>query len=332
MRCALLVLTAACLFFAPTSAVAEEFNPVLIYQGEIQDNSFNLTIHEGVKRFEQETGEECTELIVEANQQTYAANVERIAEQGYSPIFLLYGNHLPALSELARQYPATRFVVLDVVKDEPNMYSFSSSEHEGSFLAGALAAMASKSNIIGFVSVSDIPIMRRFLCGYVQGAKHINPSITVLEGFIGDYEGSWFDGAATAAKANELMDQGADVIYQAAGGAGPAVLEAAAKRDKLGIGVDRNQNGLYPGHVLTSMIKRTDMAVYAALMLAKRGIWRDNVKQLGLAQDVVGVVFDEHNAPLVTPQMRQRIESLKTDIVLGEIEVHDYTRDLKCPE
>ncbi|WP_051261442.1 BMP family lipoprotein [Desulfovibrio inopinatus] len=120
-------------------------------------------------------------------------------------------------------------------------------------------------------------------------------------------------------------------IYQAAGGAGPAVLEAAAKRGKLGIGVDRNQNGLFPGYVLTSMIKRTDQVVYAALMHAWRGVWRDNIKHFGIVQNAIGLIFDENNANLVTDDMRQRIETLRSKIALGEIHIHDYVTDNSCP-
>ncbi len=293
-------------------------------------NTFNVSIHEGVKRFEETTGIDCLETIVGTKEADYVRYVEEISLKGYSPIFLLYGNSVAKLYDLARRHPKTRFVVLDMEEDEPNIYSFISGEHEGSFLAGALAAMATKSQVIGFVSITDIPYMRRFWCGYLQGAKHINPKITVLDGFIGQYDGAWYDGKATAVMANQQMDQGADVIYQAAGGAGPAVLEAAAKRGKLGIGVDRNQNHLYPGSVLTTMVKDSGKSVYAALMLAKRGIWRDNVKRMGLAQGAVSLAFDEHNAALVTSDMRTKIEQLTSDIMLGTIKVHDYTQDNAC--
>jgi len=328
----------ACLFsilFAPTggicSAQARGFNPMVIYQGSIEKNSFNVSIHQGVERFIEKTGLACTEAVAGVDITDYVSRIKKSTEQGYSPVFLLYGNHIPELVDLVRQYPATRFIVLDTVLDEPNMFSFVLAEHEGSFLAGALAALASKSKQIGFVSVVDTPFQRRFLCGYSQGARYIDPDIKVFDGFTGDYPGAWFDGKAVAALASGMMDKGADVIYQAAGGAGPAVLEAVAARGKLGIGVDVNQNGLFPGAVLTSMVKRTDKAVFAALMLAKRGVWRDNFKRLGLAQDAVDIVFDRHNKSLVTPAMASRIEKIRKNIVLGVIQVHDYTENIKCP-
>lgn len=310
---------------------SENFKPVIIYQGSIKDNSFNVSVHKGVELFTEKTGIKCVESVVGFDMQMYLNRVKKYADEGYSPIIAPYGSNFPNLIEFVRNYSSTRFILLDVMYDEPNMFSFVIAEHEGSFLAGALAAMASKSKVIGFVSINDIPHLRRFGCGYAQGAKYVDPQVKVIEGFTGDYAGAWFDGEATAALANDMMDKDADVIYQVAGGAGPAVLEAAAARGKLGIGVDVNQNGLYPGHVLTSMIKRTDKAIFAALMLAKRGIWRDNFKQLGLEQDVVGLMFDEHNTSLVTSEMRTRIESIKKNIVLGSISVHDYDEDLKCP-
>ncbi len=327
--CVLIVFLIVC-FAQVVCAHADNFKPVVIYQGNIENNSFNVSIHEGVKRFSGRTGLNCTEVVSGLEPEQYYRSVKKYADGGYSPVFLLYGNQFDNLVDFVRDYPGTRFIVLDTVYDEPNMYSFVLAEHEGSFLAGALAAMSSKSKTIGFVSVADIPFIRRFWCGYVQGAKYIDPQITVLEGFIGSYTGSWFDGNATSALANGMMDMGADVIYQAAGGAGAAVLEAVADRSKLGIGVDVNQNGLYPGSVLTSMVKRTDKTVFAALMLAKRGIWRDNYKRLGLEQDAVGLVFDENNKSLVSRKMRARIERIRKDIVLGIISVHDFTEDLKC--
>ncbi len=152
-------------------AYAEEFKPVVIYQGSIELNSFNVSIHKGVQRFELKTDYKCTEVVTSLNMDDYVKCVTEYADRGYSPIFMLYGNHFPGLVGFTRKYPATRFIVLDTVRDEPNIFSFILAEHEGSFLAGALAAMVSKTKKIGFVSVVDTPFQRRFLCGYAQGAK-----------------------------------------------------------------------------------------------------------------------------------------------------------------
>lgn len=331
MRYRFVILTLYIIFCAHVSSVkADHFKPAVIYQGNIENNSFNVSVHKGVELFTKKTGLECAEVVVEFGMEIYLESVKKHAEAGYSPIIVLYGNHFDDLVDFVRRHSATRFILLDAVYDEPNIYSFVFAEHEGSFLAGALAALVSKSKIIGFVSVAEIPFMRRFWCGYVQGAKYVDPEIAVIEGFIGDYEGSWFDGEATASLADTIMDQGADVVYQVAGGAGPAVLEAAALRGKLGIGVDVNQNDLFPGNVLTSMIKRTDKTIFAALMLAKRGVGRDNFKRVGLEQEAVGIIFDDYNKSLISPEIRTRIETIKKDIIFGSITIHDYTEDLKC--
>ncbi len=326
----LAILVSFVLFFAPT-VHAEKFSPLFIYQGSISKNSFNVAIHAGIERFVKKTGEVCKEVVIGTGITDYMNALDKYSKAGFNPIFLLYGNHIKELPSYIRKYPNTRFIALGVAADEPNLFSLDFAEHEGSFLAGALAAMTSQSKTIGFISVSDLPLMRRFSCGYEQGAKYIDPDITVLVHFTGTYLNAWFDGKATGKAANALMDTGADVIYQAAGGAGTAVLEAVAKRGKLGIGVDRNQNGLYPGHVLTSMIKRTDMVIYAALMHARRGIWRDSIKHFGVVQNAVSLAFDENNAALVTPEMRQRIERITSKIALGEIQIHDYVTDNTCP-
>ncbi|TIH17167.1 BMP family ABC transporter substrate-binding protein [Marinifilum sp. JC120] len=309
---------------------ADEFRPVVIYQGEINKNDYNLNIHEGVEEFSKATGLAVKEIVVGLQMKDYLDALEEVCAKGYSPVVLIYADHLKDLNLYVREYSSIRFLALGKLIDEPNLFSFDFAEHEGSFLAGALAAMNSKSKIVGFVSISDMPLMRRFACGYEQGAKYIDPDINVLTGFVGRYPGVWFDGPAAAKVADKLMNQGADVVFQAAGGAGPAVLEVVAKRGKLGIGVDRNQNGLYPGHVLSSMFKRMDRVIYAALVHSRRGIWRDNVKSFGVAQNAVGLSFDENNAPLITDEMRKKIEELKNKIAIGKIQVHDFVLDNKC--
>ncbi len=326
----ILLVLLSVLMLQPVNSCAGKFNPVLIYQGPIEGNSFSVSIHKGVEKFKKRTGADCTEVEVGLEFKEYLDTVTEYADKGYSPIFILYGNHFPNMVSFVHKYPATRFIVLDTVRDQPNVYSFVLADHEGSFLAGALAAMASKTGKIGFVSVVETPFQRRFECGYAQGAKHINPDIEIFNAYTGNTVGGWFDGNATARLANKMMDQGVDVIYQAAGGAGPAVLEACAARGKLGIGVDINQNGLYPGSVLTSMVKRMDKAIFAALMLAKRNIWRDNYKRLGLEQEAVELIFDENNRGLVTPEMRNRIEDIRKKIVLGDIVVDENFETKNC--
>jgi basic membrane protein A and related proteins len=146
----------------------------------------------------------------------------------------------------------------------------------------------------------------------------------VIANMTGDTPAAWNDPTKGAELARSQFDRGADVVYHAAGGTGTGVIQAAADTGHLAIGVDSNQNYLAPGHVLTSMVKRVDNAVYDAFMSAREGTWEPGVKRLGLAEEGVGYALDEHNRDLITSEMEQRVEEAKDEIVKGAIEVEDY--------
>jgi basic membrane protein A len=204
-------------------------------------------------------------------------------------------------------------------------------EHEGSYLVGVLAALASESGKVGFVGGMGVPLIQKFACGYVQGVKATNPEAEVFQAMTGDTGAAWNDPVRGGEIARGQIDQGADVVYHAAGGTGVGVLQAAADAGVLGIGVDSNQNHLHPGQVLTSMLKRVDNAVYDALMDVKNGEWTTGVVVMGVAEDGVGYAVDENNAALITDEMAAAVEEAKAKIIAGEIMVHDYTSDDSCP-
>ncbi|MCC2664124.1 MAG: tmpC [Geminicoccaceae bacterium] len=170
----------------------------------------------------------------------------------------------------------------------------------------------------------DIPLIRNFAHGYEQGVKHVNSDAEVFVNMTGTTPAAWNDPAKGAELAQSQFDRGADVVYAAAGGTGLGVLQAAADTGKLSIGVDSNQNYLHPGSVLTSMLKRVDVAVYSAFKNAMEGDLETGVKNLGLAEEGVGYALDEHNRELVTPDMEAKLEDAKAKIISGEIEVSDY--------
>jgi basic membrane protein A len=177
----------------------------------------------------------------------------------------------------------------------------------------------------------DVPLIRKFACGYVGGVKATKPDDKVIQNMTGDTPAAWNDPTKGGEITKAQIDQGADVIYAAAGGTGVGVLQAAADAGKLAIGVDSNQNGLQPGHVLTSMVKHVDVAVYNAFMDAKDNKFSFGVENLGLAEDGVGYAMDDNNKSLVTPEMQKAVEQAKADIISGKIKVHDYTSDNSCP-
>jgi basic membrane protein A len=204
-------------------------------------------------------------------------------------------------------------------------------EHEGSFLVGLLAAQASKTGKVGFVGGMDIPLIRKFACGYVQGVKYAKKDAEVFQNMTGTTGAAWNDPVKGGELAKGQIDRGADVIYHAAGGTGVGVMRAAADAGKLGIGVDSNQNGMHPGKILTSMVKRVDVATYNAFDQAKKGAFKAGVSVLGLAEDGVAWALDDNNKSLVTAEMRAAVDKAAADIKSGAIKVHDYMSDSKCP-
>ena len=213
----------------------------------------------------------------------------------------------------------------------PNVQSVVFKEQEGSFLVGMLAAMASKSGKVGFVGGMDIPLIRRFQCGYEQGIKYVNPNAELIANMTGTTPAAWNDPGRGAELAKGQFDRGVDVVYAAAGSTGIGVLQAAKDRGKLSIGVDSNQNGLQPGKVLTSMVKRVDVAVYNAFSDAKNDAFTAGFNNLGLKEGGVDYAMDDNNKDLVSADMKAAAEKAKNDIIAGTITVHDYMSDNACP-
>jgi basic membrane protein A len=184
--------------------------------------------------------------------------------------------------------------------------------------------MASETGKVGFIGGMDIPLIRKFALGYVEGAKYVNADIEVFQNMTGTTPSAWNDPTKGGELARSQFDRGADVVYAAAGGTGVGVYQAAKDAGKLAIGVDSNQNYIHPGTMLTSMVKRVDVAVYDAFMSAKNGTWQGGFKILGLAEDGVGFAIDEHNRDLVSSDMEAKIEAARQAIISGKLQVTDY--------
>ena len=313
-----------------TAFAADDKPAVLFDIGGKFDKSFNEGIYNGAEKFKTESGIAYGEFEISNEAQREQA-LRNFADQGYSPIIAAGFAQASALEKVAKEYPDLKFAIIDMVVDLPNVQSIVFKEDEGSYLVGMMAAMASKSGKVGFVGGMDIPLIRRFACGYVQGVKAVNPGATVFQNMTGDTGAAWNDPVKGGELTKAQISQGADVVYHAAGGTGTGVLQAAADNGALGIGVDSNQNGLHPGKVLTSMLKRVDVATFEVMKTAKDGTFKPGVKSLGLAQDGVGYAMDDNNKDLVTADMTARVEAAKADIISGKLAVHDYMSDEKCP-
>ena len=308
------------------AALAE---PAIIFDlGGKFDKSFNEAAFNGAERWAKETGGTYKELEMQDEAQREQA-LRRLAEAGANPVVMTGFAFGDVLAKVAPDFPDTKFAIVDMVVDAPNVKSVVFNEHEGSYLVGMMAALASKTGTVGFIGGMDIPLIRKFGCGYAQGVKAVNPDATVVLNMTGDTPAAWNDPVKGAELTKAQKGQGADVIYAAAGGTGVGVLQAAADEGILSIGVDSNQNYLHPGSVLTSMMKRVDNAVYEAF---KEGeALTPGINVMGLANDGVGYAMDENNASLVTPEMQAAVDAAAEKIKSGEIVVHDYMSDDTCP-
>jgi basic membrane protein A and related proteins len=323
MRSLLSALAAS--LFAAGTAMAADFTPAVIFDmGGKFDKSFNEAAYHGAEKFKDETGIPYLEFEVTNESQRDQA-LRRMARRGANVVIAVGFSFSTPLEEIAKEFPDTKFVIIDSVVDAPNVQSVVFKEHEGSFLVGMAAAMASKTGKVGFVGGMDIPLIRNFAHGYEQGVKYVSPDDEVFVNMTGTTPAAWNDPAKGAELAQSQFDRGADVVYAAAGGTGIGVLQAAADSGKLSIGVDSNQNYLHPGSVLTSMLKRVDVAVYNAFKTAMDGTWQPGEENLGLAEDGVGYALDDNNRALITPEMEAKLEDAKAKIISGEIKVSPYT-------
>jgi basic membrane protein A len=303
-------------------------DPAVIYDlGGKFDKSFNEAAYNGAEAWKAETGGNFADLELQNDAQREQA-LRRFASQGSNPIVMAGFAWGTALTTVAAEFPDTHFVVIDAVVEAPNVQSIIFDEHTGSFLVGAIAALKSETGKVGFVGGMDVPIIHKFYCGYAQGAKAANPDVQLTENYTGTTPAAWNDPVTAGELTRAQIDSGVDVIFAAAGGSGLGVLQAAADAGKFSIGVDSNQNYLHPGSVLTSMLKRVDVAVQTSLDDAN---FTPGLTLLGLEENGVGYALDEHNQDLITEEIKAAVDDFSARIQAGEITVHDYTTDNTCP-
>lgn len=317
---------ALALSMASTAVFAE---PAVLYDlGGKFDKSFNESAYNGAKRWADETSEKFSEVEIQSDAQREQA-IRRFAEAGKNPIVMAGFAWAAALEEVAKDYPDTKFSIIDMVVDAPNIRSTVFAAEQGSYLVGVLAAHASKNGAVGFIGGMDIPLIRTFACGYAQGAKDTKEGMKVVSNMTGTTPAAWNDPVKGSELTLAQISQDVDVVFAAAGGTGIGVLQTAADKDILSIGVDANQNYLHPGKVLTSMLKRVDNAVYNSF---KAGVDLEvGFNQMDLSNEGVGYALDEHNESLITDEMKAAVEEAKAKIIAGDIKVHNYSSDESCP-
>ena len=290
------------------------------------DKSFNELAFDSAMRVVNELGWDIVEFEA-ANNTQIEQGMRKVADRGATLIVAMGFAQADAVAAVAPDYPNINFVNVDVCwLDDPagNIYQACYREHEGSFLVGMIAAMASESGKVGFVGGMDIPLIRKFQGGYEQGALYANPDIEIYSNMTGTTPEAWNNPTKGAELAKAQIDKGADVVYQAAGATGIGVLQAAADAGIIGVGVDTNQNWMHPGSMLTSMLKRLDLAIVEQAEKTAAGTFEPAIVVLGLAEGMVGYAAEDG---MVTDEMAAAVAAASAEIISGGIVVNDWSQE-----
>ncbi|MBE3591767.1 MAG: BMP family ABC transporter substrate-binding protein [Thermoanaerobacter sp.] len=292
--------------------------------GGINDRSFNQMAYEGLQRAAKELG--VTVNVIQSKQMTdYVPNLTNFAQQGYDLVISVGFMMHDATEEVSQKFPDTKFLIIDSeITDRPNVASAMFKEQEVGYLAGALAGLVEKekvgkvkgTNIIGAVGGMQIPPVDRFIAGYQQGAKAVNPDIKILI----NYTNNFNDPASGKQMALTQISQGAEIVFQVAGGTGEGVVKAAQEKNLYAIGVDADQSYLAPDNVLTSAVKRVDVAVYDVIKDALNGNFKSGIMYFDLKNNGVGLGKINKDVP---QSIIDQVNQLAKDIIDGKIQVSD---------
>lgn len=305
----------------------------VVYAGNLGDKSYNDACNAGAQRAAKDFGVEVKNLEGTTADE-WEANLLACCEGGYDLVICSNSNFQEYLEKYKDSYPNVKFAIIDTTVKGPNVVSISFAQNQGSFLAGAVAAMftthseiegVNSDSIIGWVGGQDVPVLHDFYAGYEQGAKYINPDITILQSFAG----TWIDPLKGKELTLAQYEQGADIVMNVASGTGTGVLEAAKEAGKYAIGVDLNQDNDQPGHVVTSMVKRVDTACYSVIKSVVDGDFKGNTTSyLEVSNDGVDLtdfsVIKEHLGDQFPAEIPAKVQELKDKIISGEIVVNDY--------
>ena len=319
------------LLFFISFLFAKDIKPIMVYDTKvILDKSWNEAIHRGILKFEKKTNIKVEEEIC-IDIKVFKTQISTYAKNGFNPIMLnnVDDAKTEALKKIMSEYPKARFIIFNGTFNIPNAQYFVFSNQESSFLAGYLASKKSETKRLGFVGGMDIPLIRNFLCGYIKGAKYANPKSEVFYDFIANDFSAWSNPEKAYTLSIKQINKGADVIYGPAGGSSLGVHKAANENNIYSIGVDSNQNYLYPGTILTSTMVRVDNAAFRALIAMKKNIWGE-MKVMGFQENGVELAFDKYNKALISKELKSELDNLKADIVLKKIELNDYMFSQEC--
>lgn len=294
---------------------------LILAMGGLGDKSFNDSAYAGLLKAQKDFNIEVK--YVEPNswmEDSYF--LEEYSQNGFDLIIATSYTAQDAMEDISSKFPNTKYAIVDTrAKEGENIASLVFDESEGSFLVGAIAAKMSKTGKIGFIGALDIPLINRFKSGYEQGAKYVNPDISVVTTYVGG-DAPFSDPLKGKEHAYSLANQGVDVIYHASGNTGIGVLEGVKEKGIYGIGVDCNQDDIVKGQVLTSMLKNVNNAIYKVIEDTVNGEFKGQVYNFGLKEDGVGTTDFKYTKEIIGSENIKFVEKLKDDIISGKIKVN----------
>lgn len=316
------------LFRVPSAGAVEDYG--VIYSGQKDDQVYNSLVVSATERFEAESGIRFRQRIIN-NEQDSADAIRAFVDRGITTLLLVGYVHEKALAHLAPIYPHARFTIIDSAVKAPNVRSIRFREQEAGFLAGMAAGFASKAAKLAFIGAVATPPVQRFGCGFVQGARETGRSLSVITRYMTQDMDGFRDRRLARVVAGELVSKGADVLFPAAGVASRDALLTAAQAGHLGIGVDSDQETLAPGHIVTTAVKRVDVAVHTALRDLVEGRWSAGTQELGIAEGGVDWVRQGADRFLTTDQINA-IEQAKQRIKDGHLTIRQTDPACEQPE
>lgn len=322
-------LSAALFVLLAATPVAGEQSFAIVFGAAKNDGGFNEAAVRAVERLRAEHNISLRERL-STDAPDIAPILRQLIAKGATEVLTLSFASVNAVKTVAPEHPETRFTVIDAVAEGPNIRSVTFREDHAAFLVGAAAGFATLTGRVGFIGAVPFPPIRRFGCGFVQGVEAARPDVVVDWRYFGDGPAAFRDSVTASATASRMVAEGADVIFQAAGHAGLAAMSATVAGDALAIGVDVNQNGIFPGEVLTSALKDVETAVYQSWSDAIAGTWAPGVVRLGLAEGGVDWAVDTHNQMRVAP-FRQVIDTFAAEIRAGARAVAAPDDRTDCP-
>ncbi|MEQ1878140.1 MAG: BMP family ABC transporter substrate-binding protein [Bdellovibrionia bacterium] len=295
---------------------------LVLDKGGKDDKSFNSAAFQGATQAVKELGIELKDIEC-PDDAAFEPALTTLAERGFPLIIAIGFSQKDAVQKVSKKFPNTHFALVDAVVDQPNVRSLTFKEHEGSFLVGYLAGLETKTGTTGFVGGMDVAMIRRFAMGYEAGVKEAKKDAKVLINYVGITSDAWANPNRGKELALSQYGRGADIIFSAAGATNMGVFDAAEEKKKFAIGVDSNQNWVKPGLILTSMLKRVDVAVFDTIKSEKDGKFAGGLKSFGLADKGIDYAVDANNEKLVALH-KDKLEKVRDDIVSGKIKVPDY--------